>query len=88
MGSDSNNKVDYRRGGISAILLLKEAEDLARTRNCTKDFALYIMYAEAQTVGNETKAAACMDLLEREFIDSVSETKKESEKDKEKKKKD
>ena len=56
MGSDSNNKVDYRRRGISAISLLKEAEDLARTRNCTKDFALYIMYAEAQTVGNETKA--------------------------------
>ena len=46
------------------------------------------MYGEAQTVGNETKAAACMDLLEREFIDSVSETKKESEKDKEKKKED
>ena len=58
MGSDSNNKVDYRRRGISAISLLKEAEDLARTRNCTKDFALYIMYAEAQTVGNETKAAS------------------------------
>ena len=60
MGSDSNNKVDYRRRGISAISLLKEAEDLARTRNCPKDFALYIMYAEAQTVGNETKAAGML----------------------------
>ena len=67
MNADNNNKkVDYK----SDILLLEEAEEIARGRKCTRDYALYIMFSQAMTSGDKTKAEACMNVLEREVINS------------------
>ena len=67
MNADNNNKkVDYK----SDILLLEEAEEIARDRKCTRDYALYIMFSQAMTSGDKTKAEACMNVLEREVINS------------------
>jgi hypothetical protein len=51
--------------------LLKEAEELAKSRNWTRDFALYIMYCRALADGEKIRAERCMELLEREFENSV-----------------
>jgi hypothetical protein len=63
MNADNNNKkVGYK----SDILLLEEAEEIARGRKCTRDYALYIMFSQAMTSGDKTKAKACLNVLERE----------------------
>jgi hypothetical protein len=70
MNSDNNNKkVDYK----SEILLLEEAEEIARDTKCTRDYALYIMFSQAMTSGDKRKAEACMNLLEREVMNSFAD---------------
>jgi hypothetical protein len=66
MKSDNHN-VDYR----SNASLLKEADALSRRQNCTGDFALYVMYLQALTAGDDARAAACMNLLERKFMNTL-----------------
>ena len=85
MNSDNNNKkVDYKND----ILLLEEAEEIARGRKCTRDYALYIMFSQAMTSGDKRKAEACMNVLEREVIKSLGDPVfKESEEGKKRKRK-
>ena len=79
MNLDSNKD---HKVGESTYTLLEEADELARLRNCTVDFALYVMYRQALTAGDNARAAACMDLLERKvmkafadpvFLDAIKE---------------
>jgi hypothetical protein len=51
--------------------LLEEAEELARIRNCTQYFALYIMFCQAMSVGEKIRAEDCMNLSERDGINSL-----------------
>jgi len=51
--------------------LLEEAEELARIRNCTQHFALYIMFCQAMPVGEKIRAEDCMNLSERDGINSL-----------------
>ena len=51
MKSDNHN-VDYR----SNASLLKEADALSRRQNCPGDFALYVMYLQALTAGDNSRA--------------------------------
>jgi hypothetical protein len=85
MNSDNNNKkVDYKND----ILLLEEAEEIARGRKCTRDYALYIMFSQAMTSGDKRRAEACMNVLEREVIKSLGDPVfKESEEGKKRKRK-
>ncbi|HET6641272.1 MAG TPA: hypothetical protein VFG77_06680 [Nitrososphaeraceae archaeon] len=85
MNLDNNNKkVDYKND----ILLLEEAEEIARGRKCTRDYALYIMFSQAMTSGDKRKAEACMNVLEREVIKSLGDPVfKESEEGKKRKRK-
>lgn len=85
MNSDNNNKkVDYKND----ILLLEEAEEIARGRKCTRDYALYIMFSQAMTSGDKRKAETCMNVLEREVIKSLGDPVfKESEEGKKRKRK-
>jgi hypothetical protein len=52
---------------ISETSLLTEAEELAISSGCTKDFALYSIYLKAMKIGDKVKAEACMKLLEGEI---------------------
>jgi hypothetical protein len=51
--------------------LLDEADELARIRNWTRHFALYIMFCQAMSVGDKIRAEGCTNLLEREGINSL-----------------
>jgi hypothetical protein len=62
MMSYSNNVGD----SSSSSTLLEEAEELARIRNWTRPFALYIMFCQAMSVGDKIRAEACMNLSEKE----------------------
>ena len=66
MNSDNHN-VDYR----DKASLLKEADELSKRWNYTRDFALYVMYRQAITAGDAGKAAICMDLLEKEVMTAL-----------------
>ncbi|HZA47350.1 MAG TPA: hypothetical protein VE521_00300 [Nitrososphaera sp.] len=55
------------RSDISETSLLTEAEELAISSRCTKDFALYGIYLKAMKIGDKVKSEACMELLEREI---------------------
>jgi hypothetical protein len=68
LDSNKDNKV-----GDSTYALIEEADELARRRNCTGDFALYVMYRQALTVGDNARAAACMDLLERKVMNAFTD---------------
>jgi hypothetical protein len=57
-----NNNV----GDDSSSALSEEADELARIRNWTRPFALYIMFCQAMSVGDKIRAEACMDLSEKE----------------------
>jgi hypothetical protein len=61
MISYSNNA-----GDSNSSALLEEADELARIRNWTRPFALYIMFCQAMSVGDKIRAEACMDLSEKE----------------------
>jgi hypothetical protein len=67
----SNNNARGNSKSTSGTTLLKEAEELAKSRNWTRDFALYIMYCRALADGEKIRAERCMELLEREFENSV-----------------
>jgi hypothetical protein len=62
MISYKNNNV----GDSSSSDLLEEADELARIRNWTRPFALYIMFCQAMSVGDKIRAEACMNLSEKE----------------------
>jgi hypothetical protein len=57
--------------GDSSSALSKEADELARIRNWTRQFALYVMFCQAMSVGDKIRAEACMNLLEKEGINSL-----------------
>jgi hypothetical protein len=63
-----NNNKDNKLGGSNSkdLPLLEEADELARIRNWTRHFALYIMFCQAMSVGDKIRAETCMDLFERE----------------------
>jgi hypothetical protein len=67
MISYKNNNV----GDSSSSDLLEEADELARIRNWTRPFALYIMFCQAMSVGDKIRAEACMNLSGREGINSL-----------------
>jgi hypothetical protein len=78
MNSDKseNNTTPNKKNKLrhtSDRLLLKEADELARNRKWTRDFALYIMFCKAMAAGDKTKAEACMKLLEPEVIKSLQD---------------
>ena len=56
----------------TASTLLREANELAESKNCTRDFALYNMFRRAMAEGDEVRAESCMKLLEQEFRNSFS----------------
>jgi hypothetical protein len=62
--NNKDNKVDDSNS--KDLLLLEEADELARIRNWTRPFALYIMFCQAMSVGDKIRAEACMDLSEKE----------------------
>ena len=55
----------------SSSALLEEADELARIRNWTRPFALYIMFCQAMSVGDKIRAEACMNLSEKEGENSL-----------------
>ncbi len=65
--SDNNNKVSLSK----TLPLLEEADELARIRNWTRSFALYIMFCQAMSVGDKIRAEACLDLFKREGGNSL-----------------
>ena len=70
MNLDSNKD---HKADENTYALLEEADELARLRNCTGDFALYVMYLQALTAGDNARAAACMDLLERKVMIALAD---------------
>jgi len=70
MISDNNNKIGAKS---SALLLLEEANQIARSRNWTRDFALYVMFCKAMGAGDKVRAEACMDVLEQEVMNSLAD---------------
>jgi hypothetical protein len=71
MESDNNNN-DKVGGNLSTLSLLEEAEELARTRNCTRDFALYTMYCKSIAADDKVRAEFIMELLEPEVMNSLA----------------
>jgi hypothetical protein len=67
MISYNNNNV----GDDSSSALSEEADELARIRNWTRPFALYIMFCQAMSVGYKIRAEACMNLSEKEGTNSL-----------------
>ena len=65
--STSNNNVN---SNITATLL-EEADELAKSKNWTRDFAVYVMYCRAMADGDKIRVEGCMELLEQEFKNSV-----------------
>ena len=66
MISYSNNVGDNSSSSLS-----EEADELARIRSWTRSFALYIMFCQAMSVGDKIRAEACMNLSEKEGINSL-----------------
>jgi len=60
-------------GGYNSTSLSEEANELARTRNCTRDFALYIMFSQAMAAGDKVRAEAIMELLEPEVMNFLAD---------------
>ncbi|HJU34071.1 MAG TPA: hypothetical protein VJ695_03020 [Nitrososphaera sp.] len=54
--------------------LLEEANELAESRKWTRDFALYIMFCRAMAEGDKMRAERCMNLLERDVMNSLTKT--------------
>ncbi len=68
-----NNNKDNKLGDSNSkdLPLLEEADELARIRNWTRHFALYIMFCQAMSVGDKIRAETCMDLFKREGGNSL-----------------
>lgn len=67
MKSDNNN------GGGDSALLLEEADQLAKSWNWTRPFAIYIMFCKAMAVGDKMRAEASMNVLEQEVMKSLAD---------------
>jgi hypothetical protein len=67
--NNKDNNVGLSNG--KDLPLLEEAHELARIRNWTRPFALYIMFCQAMSVGDKIRAEACMNLSEKEGINSL-----------------
>lgn len=65
------NSDNHKISKISEISLLNEADKLARSHKMTRDLALFIMYSKAMKRGNKVKAEACMELLEKEVMNTL-----------------
>ena len=74
--STANNNRDNDDSSSNASnnssTLLREANELAESKNWTRDFALYNMFRRAMAEGDEVRAESCMKLLEQEFRNSFS----------------
>jgi hypothetical protein len=68
-GNNKDNKVG--ESGSKDLPLLEEADELARIRNWTRPFALYMMFCQAMSVGDKIRAEACMNLWEKEGKNSL-----------------
>jgi hypothetical protein len=76
-GSSTTNNIrdddrNTRNSSDSSRTLNREADELAKSRNWTKDFALYVMFCKAMAKGDKIRAESCMKLLEQEFENSFS----------------
>ena len=76
-GSSTTNNIrdddrNTRSSSNSSRSLKREADELAKSRKWTKDFALYVMFCRAMAKGDKIRAESCMKLLEQEFEDSFS----------------
>ena len=67
MNSDTHTNLGHK----SSTSLLDEADELSRNRKWTTSFALYIMFCQAMSVGDKIRAEACMNLSEKEGINSL-----------------
>jgi|SRR5215212_4116396 hypothetical protein len=67
--NNKDNKVDDSNS--KDLPLLEEADELARIRNWTRPFALYIMFCQAMFVGDKIRAEACMNLSQKEGRNSL-----------------
>jgi hypothetical protein len=57
--------------GYNSTSLLDEADELARNRKWTRDFALYFMFCRAMDAGDKVRGEAVMELLEPEVMNSL-----------------
>ena len=71
MEPDNNNN-DKVGDNLNTLSLLEDAKELARNRNWTRDFALYIMFCKAMAAGDKVRAEAIMNLLEPEVLNSLA----------------
>ena len=76
-GSSTTNNIrdddrNTRNSSNSSKSLKREADELAKSRKWTKDFALYVMFCKAMAKGDKIRAESCMKLLEQEFKNSFS----------------
>jgi hypothetical protein len=69
MKSIRNSKLGY----YNTLLLLQEADELARSWKWTRDFALYIMFCKAMAAGDKVRGEAIMELLESEVLTPLHE---------------
>ena len=77
MSSSTTNNIrdddrNTRNSSNSSRSLKREADELAKSRKWTKDFALYVMFCKAMAKGDKIRAESCMKLLEQEFKNSFS----------------
>jgi hypothetical protein len=68
MKSIRSSKLGY----YNTILLLQEADELARSRKWTRSFALYVLYYQEITTGEMVRAEAWMKLLEKEVLGALT----------------
>jgi hypothetical protein len=74
MSSSTANNIrddDSSSNASGSSTLLQEANELAKSKDWTRDFALYIMFCRAMAEGDKIKAESCMKLLEQDFRNSV-----------------
>jgi hypothetical protein len=76
-GSSTTNNIrdddrNTSNSSNSSRSLNREADELAKSRKWTKDFALYVMFCRAMAKGDKIRAESCMKLLEQEFKNSFS----------------
>jgi hypothetical protein len=76
-GSSTTNNIrdddrNTKNSSNSNRSLKREADELAKSRKWTKDFALYVMFCKAMAKGDKIRAESCMKLLEQEFKNSFS----------------
>ena len=67
------NSDNHKLSNMNNISLLNEADELARSQKWTRDLALYTMYSQAMKRGDKIKAKACMELLEKEVMNLLSD---------------